>query len=487
MNKKTYHDILDSAAGDSLSHHANLWPNLSARLERKSLMQTMRTRPLLMMVVAIVAILLLSGVAYALGRSLGYIPEVGIVDQSVPIRMLTEPIVMERDGITVTVIQVVANADSTFVSYALDGFSIPRTGPAMCSAMPVLLLPNGSQLDFLGGGGGGWGGEVGATARFETTVYFPPIPANVDHVTFAIDCVLPEGTGPENWQLPLELIPAPEGFVTPAVEIGATFEAFSPKFDRVSTPTLATELTPFQNDPSVPMTPTPAPNGSGLYLEQVIELPDSYILVGNFIDVGDLPGYFLATDSAYDYVPRIEDGDGNPVDFKIRDDIKPVVAAASVHYWAYEIAKAVPGPLKIILDRIDIVTTSTVQFDLDAGLDPRPGQEWQLDLPLHLGRYDFVVDSVHMIEDGYVVKFHSSTDVPEGTSFLLDIVGSSQERGPNSAKEDRRSPTIVKYSENITYLIAPPTGPLTFALTLFETVPLEGPWSLTWTPSPANP
>ena len=474
--------VLESIAQRGVSDDVNLWPHVAEKVERKTFMQTVRTRPVFALVIVLLALALLSSVAYAIGKATGYVPGVGIVDQSVPIRVLAGPIVMEREDVTVTITQVVTNAEYTFVAYAFDGISIPRNEPGMCSAMPFLQLPDGATLSFLSGGEGGWGGEVGTTVRFETAVYFPPIPANVDHVTFALDCVLPEGTGPENWQIPLELIPAPEGFVTPAVEIGATFVASGPKFVTTPTPTLDMVLTPVQYDPSFPNTPTPVPNGSGLYLEQVIELPRSYILVGNFADAGDLPGYVQSTGSAYDYLPRIEDASGNPVVFKVRDDIKPIVNWANAYYWAYEIAKPVQGSLKITLDEIDISTSDTVRFNFDAGPDPQPGQEWLLGLPLHLGRYDYVVDAVQMIDDGYVVKFHSGTNVPAGTAFQLDIVGSSQERGSNTAEEDRRGPTIIKYSESITYLIPPPTGPFTFALTLFETVPLGGPWTLTWTP-----
>jgi hypothetical protein len=441
-----------------------------------------RTRPVVAVLIALLILLTLSGVTYALGRIFGYIPGVGIVDQSAPLRVLVEPVVAERDGLTVTVSEVVSDSDHTFVAYAVDGILMPKQGLPMCGVIPSLKLPDGSTLEILSGGSGGFGGRAGEPVRFETSVYYPPVPADVDQVIFVLDCVLAEGTGPENWQLPLVLIPAPEGFATPAVEVGATFVAVGPKFDVAPTPTFETALTPFQYDPAFPITPTSVPNGSGLYLEQVIELPDSYILVGNFADTGDLPGSFLATGSAYDYVPRIEDGDGNPVVFKIRDDIKPVVAWASVHYWAYEIAKPVRGPIAITLDQVDISTSSIVRFDFDTGPNPQPGQTWQLDLPIHLGRYDYVMDSVEMIEDGYVIRFHSGVDVPEGTSFILDIVESSQERGPTSGEEDRRPKTEVKYSQSITYLVPPPTGQLTVELTLFENIPLQGPWKLTWIP-----
>jgi len=482
MKEKRMKDVLQSIAQRDVPENMDLWPQIAGRVESRNFLQTVRARPALALVLVLLALALLSSVAYAIGKVTGYIPGVGIVDQSVPVRVLAQPVVIKREGVTVTVAQLVTNAEYTFVAYAFDALILSRNGSPMCSATPVLQLPYGSKLGLLSGGGGGWGGEVGVPIRFETTAYYPPIPAGVDHVTFALDCVLPEGTGPENWQIPLTLIPAPADFVTPAVEIGATFVASSPKFVTAPTPTIETVLTPFEVDPAFPDTPTPVPSGSGLYLEQVIELPDSYILVGNFADTGDLPGAVLSTGSAYDYLPRIEDMTGNPVAFNVRDDIKPIVNWANTYYWAYEIEKSVQGPLKITLDEIDISTSDTVRFDFDAGPTPQVGQEWQLNLPIHLGRYDYVIDSAEMIQDGYLFKFHSGTEVPEGTSFILDIVGSSQERGSMAGSEDRRPKDIVKYSQNITYLVPPPTGQLVVELTLYETIPLQGPWTLTWTP-----
>ena len=95
MNKKTYHDILDSAADDSLSHNTDLWPSVSTRLERKSPMMTLRTRPVAAVLIALLILFALSGVVYALGRAFGYIPGIGIVDQSVPIRVLAEPVLRQ--------------------------------------------------------------------------------------------------------------------------------------------------------------------------------------------------------------------------------------------------------------------------------------------------------------------------------------------------------------------------------------------------------
>ena len=59
-----------------------------------------------------------------LGRSLGYIPGVGIVEQGAPLRVLAEPVTVEQQGISVTVSKVVADFTRTFISYRVDGIPL---------------------------------------------------------------------------------------------------------------------------------------------------------------------------------------------------------------------------------------------------------------------------------------------------------------------------------------------------------------------------
>ena len=131
------------------------------------------------------------------------------------------------------------------------------------------------------------------------------------------------------------------------------------------------------------------------------------------------------------------------------------------------------------LDQINIGVSDTAQFSFDAGSNPQPGQDWEVDLPVHLGDYDYVMDSVEMVENGYLFKYHSGLDGPEGASPFLDIVGSSPERNDASQVNGLKT---VEYSQKITYSGSPPTGQLTVELTLYKSVPLQGPWTLTWTP-----
>jgi hypothetical protein len=475
MKEKHMKDALESIAQRNVPENTNIWPQIAAKVERKNFMQTVRARPALAMLLVLLALALFSGVAYAIGRVTGYIPGVGLVNQSTSLRILAKPVTVERDGITVTVNQVVADSDHTFLKYAVDGIPIRADQPSMCYTVPLLLLSDGSSLELIDENSGGFGGEVGTYVKFETDVSSNAIPADVDKVTFVLPCVLPQGTGPENWRIPLDLVPAPETYATPAVELGATFVASGPKFTPKPTATLEAIASP---QPSTLTSSVSLPHGSGLYLDKVIELPNSYILVGNFTDAGDLPGGMEVSLSDPDFdLPYMKDGKGDAVSFKVREDIQSASTWSDqywVHPWAYEIPKSVQGPVTITQDQIHIGVTNTAQFQFDAGSNPQIGQKWKLDLPVRLGVYEYVMDSVEVVEGGYLFKYHATTDAPEGQAPGLMIPGVQPERDDSTVRAH-------EYSERITFSSLP-TGQLTIELSLYESVPLKGPWTLTWTP-----
>jgi hypothetical protein len=480
MNENHMKDMLESIAQRGVPGDVNLWSRIAESVEKRSFMQTVRARPALALVLVLLALALLSSVAYAIGKVTGYIPGVGIVDQSIPLRVLIEPVITQRDGLTVTVSQVVADSDHTFVAYAIDGIIVQAKTRSMCAVLPSLQLPDGTTLSVVSGGEGPRGARAGSILKFETTVNYSSIPADMSNVTLNFPCILPEGIGPENWQIPLALSPAPKNYATPGVEIGATFVASNPMF--IVTPSLTFDevSTPESVDLSLPPTPTALPNGSGLYLEKVVELPDSYILIGNFADAGDLPGGLEINDDPNADLPYIEDASGNPVAFKVRDDLQPEAGSGGrwARYWAFEIAKPVHGPLTITQDQINIGVSSTAQLDFDAGSNPQTGQKWQLNLPVHLGAYEYVMDSVEVVQGGYLFKYHSGVHVPQGLSLWFNIPGTSPEQNASTVNAQG---TKVEYSETMTFSSLP-TGPLTVELTLFESVPLKGPWKLTWMP-----
>ncbi len=92
-------------------------------------------------------------------------------------------------------------------------------------------------------------------------------------------------------------------------------------------------------------------------------------------------------------------------------------------------------------------------------------QKWELNLPLRLAEYDFVIDNVQMIRNGYIVHFHSGTEVPEGMSFLFNISGGPQV-GNHTAGHEVRLKDQVLYDEDFVYGAAPYRCPYGGAHTL---------------------
>jgi hypothetical protein len=379
---------------------------------------------------------------------------------------------VEQDGITVTVKQFVADATRTFVAYSVD--DIPSSDIPICTIPPTLQLPDGRTLSFLSGGEGGIGSENGVPMQFTTNYTFPPLPANVRKVMFISPCQMPA--------IQLILIPAPSNFVTPAVEIEATSMSSGPRFLTIPTPVPDKTSPSVPYDPSAPATPTPVPHGSGLYLDRVIELDNTYILVGNFTDAGDLPGV-LSTGSLvvdmFEHPIQITDAVGQPVSYKARSDIRPAVEWGGVWYWAYEIPKPVHGPLTLTLASIPVQQEDSNQFSLDVGQDPQLGQKWVLNRTISIGGYDFVIEDIVRAENGYTIHYHSDTTIPEDVNLGLYLTGADPTKSPGS--ETRHSDNVI-YSETLNFDDIPPVGNLTFLLRLNKIVQLPGPWKLTWSP-----
>ena len=59
---------LENIARRGVPENINLMPQIAARLERKSPMTSLRTRPVVALLIALFILLALTGVAYAVGR-----------------------------------------------------------------------------------------------------------------------------------------------------------------------------------------------------------------------------------------------------------------------------------------------------------------------------------------------------------------------------------------------------------------------------------
>jgi hypothetical protein len=210
-------------------------PEFVARLRRELAGGSSRPRPHLVLRPAwVIAVLLVAAllafkapeVAAALKRLFGYVPGIGLVEPAAGMRVLAEPVSTTRDGIALTLEQVIGYQDHVELSYRVaaipsalrfDAEKDAGREDEFCygeDSYPTLRLPDGSTLqpDPMALGGAWLADGSGYTAGHS---FSAPIPVEMSGATFFLRCVseVKRGAGPEDWMVPFNLVAAREGTV----------------------------------------------------------------------------------------------------------------------------------------------------------------------------------------------------------------------------------------------------------------------------------
>lgn len=312
-------------------------------------------------------------------RLLGYVPGVGLVEQDSTIRILAEPVKLTRDGITVSVNQVILTANETRLEYGISGVPLSAypegemvTG---CMEQPFLILPDGSEISLS-----------------------DPIPYEFDTATFILPCIfntLP-GTVPTDWRLELQFVPAPPDFkILPVVDTHPT-----------ETPQEKLNLT------DIEITPTITENNpyASVSIEKYIETEDGYILLG-VVRPEIAQGEWLQITGA----ATIRDANDQKISYEYPMDIQyqqesdePMNGGGS---FGMQIRGAkVEFPITIgfsgvVISPVDPLATATLTVDV--GENPQPGDVIEVNQTVDLA--------------GYPVQLLTMTVVSrEGYSFHID-------------------------------------------------------------------
>ncbi len=392
---RTYRQVLDSVAAVHIPDDLDLYPRVRARLnQRRTLMQTLRARPALAIALVILALLLLTGAAYAIGRLTGYIPGIGLIDQSAPLRVLAEPVVVTRQGITLTVERAVLSAEKTIVVVKIEGVPMsayPQTeAGGGCLGKADLKLPDGTLLEGGYISGGNWG-------SFRSNLEYGSVPANVKAATLQVACIggTIAGALPANWEIPLRFAPAPPDMtVVPVVE--------------VSTPTFQAEATA---------------EHAPVHLEKAMQIGDEYILMGNSDASG--PGGQIELG-----LPELTDANGRKIVTSIPDIQGLPASAWSVQFNGVGIAY--PVTLSFTGRIFNPVPDATAEFVFDAGENPQPGQQWVFNQDFSLGGHhvrlvSISVESGHGYppassdSGGYDFEFQTDPDVRGLSAAMPDV------------------------------------------------------------------
>ncbi len=405
-------------------------------------------------VVAIIVLFLLVGILGVVGpqrvlaafrQLFGYIPGVGIVDQSAPIRVLAEPVSLTRDGITLEVTSGTLTGDQTHIEYrsfGVPGTAYPdREDVVGCLEREYLRLPDGTKI------------EVEA-----------PIPANMNEATFVLPCIfntLP-GTVPTDWELPLKFVAAPpEMTVMPVTELSPTPET-NPVQDTVVLEGNST------------VTPA-APEDHAVTVSKEIETEDGYILVGSFQPQTQAGERIQATGAT------LTDASGKEIPYTHPMDVSPDSPDPNVggSGWATQFkGRGLVYPLTITFTGVPVHEadpSATAEFTFDAGSNPQPGQEWMINQDIHLAGYALKLVSITAdSRGGYSFRFQGDKVYGVG----VQIAGFTATGGGGGSSPGG----MVNVSKSYAQL---PTGVLKVILSHLTVTSDPLTWQGQW--SPANP
>lgn len=449
-----------------------------AKPERKSLMLTLRSRPLLAIVLMLLLALLLTGVAYAVGIRLGYIPGIGFVDAGNRLRVLAEPVSQTRDGVTVTVTKAILSTDRTAIVFKVEGLSSDKYSPLepfnTCFASDELRLPNGKSVPITSGTSEDTS-NILATG-YESTLNHAGIPADVNDATLFIPCISgarAPGSLPENWEIPLRFMPAPpEMTVFPVVESTA--------------PTATPEAEP--GPVPAPVSGTSAAEQNPIAITKVLDIGESYILIIDF----KLPPPSQATSSYWRNNLDWEFSDGNGQEVLPDPSIPvdgvelPVSDDPHEEFWDFKIAKGFAPPLHINWSyeynfAADSVAPYT--FEFDAGANPQPGQVWKVDKDFRWAGHAMHLNTISAIENGYRVSF--GIEDASVFSYSVEIAGYTR-LPPAGFGGGGGGDAPTEYSKELLYSEMP-NGKLTVILSDLILVGDTKHWTLDWSPADSFP
>ena len=365
--------------------------------------------------VLLAALLLVSTprVVSALRQLFGYVPEVGLVENTGSLRMLAEPVSVTRDGVTLTVKNVFVYPDRVELIYESTGIDPANDGSqardystnptAFCGGVNIgetaikdgdarLLLPDGTVLERE------YTGVYPQNAFAMTPVYQVAIPPNVTEMTMILNCIpwARRGVVPENWEVPFELALVPAGTVvgSPVIEVAQPTEtpAISPTSVSPATALPATEQ-PVPSFPQVTMR-----------LEKIAPLESAVVFYFSM----DMPDRDPSLVSIMPKDVYIIDSTGQRIQLIATWPWQPFEHRPGSLFEYVSTSKPADGPLTLIVeDSIAYyaplyveprqATHEEMSFTFDAGADPQHDQTWEMDHAFEIAGYPFKVTSARAV------------------------------------------------------------------------------------------
>lgn len=445
------------------------------------------------------------GVTTAIGRLLGYVPDVGLVENTGNLRVLVEPVSLTREGVTLTVESAYVYADHVELAYNVTGIPAQNDGSqaeeastdptAFCGGVNIgdspvkdgdarLRLPDGTLLER------DYTGKYPQNVFAMRPVYQASIPADVTELTLVLECIpwARRGAVPENWEVRFHLVSVPAESVigAPVIEVAPSNVVASPPEPAAS---------PFIELPALPQ---PVVTMS---LQKIVPLDTATIFYfsldmenkdPSLISIMPVDTYLI--DSQDQKIDLIGGFTWQPFEhrvgslFEFRSASKPadgpvtLVVKDAVAYYA---------PLYTEPPQ---ATPEEMSFTFDAGANPQQGQTWDLNREFTIAGYPLRITSARAViwdevqepsfidgSQGYNFgyQFAVETDPSVKMGLWMDIMSESPMCWLTTGVPHIPSSSSLSYTQLCRERY--PSGLV--KVTIGElSVLLENTWQATWTP-----
>lgn len=448
-------------------------------LERSNMKNQTRSFPRLawgVIAIIVVAVLAISSpqVVEAMKRLWGYVPGIGFVESGNPIRLLSAPVTVEKNGMTITIENGASDSNNTILLEKVDGYIPESSEEITCMENPRLVMPDGSELELSQYEGVLVGGKGDPSGSYHVRYVFEPLPAQTLDATLESPCILGNSVGAD-FKVQLHFQVAEAGQIMPVIEL--------PKQDVM-------ESTTPQSDPSTDSASSTDSNieGFSITLESEAQFDDGYLIAGNYQWTDERFGI----STLFMDKPGIMDANNQPVAFtQIEPAVHPDPSIKKLPF-AYQISgREYAWPLTIMVNSVAVNLQEQGTFQFDAGAAPQVGQEWEVNMDVPVGSHIVHVNSIRLIQGRTPAElgfeFSITTDPTVLTANVMDanpiITGPSEGggggggggggSGDESVSSITNGWTIEGYS---------PAGIKTFVISNLL-ISVDGTWQVEWQPA----
>ena len=411
-----------------------------------------------------------------LQRLLGYVPGIGFVNLEES-QVLTAPAEVTRDGVTLRVVQVLAQPDGTTVVIQTEGLPPedqlwPNGATADSDFDPGLRLPDARRLPL-----------TGCTLRLETsTLEFPPLPDDVYRITLELPRLplVPTGAAPEAWEIPLTLRPATGELVTELFPQPYAPPDASDTHEDITLRVLEVAHTPDETALRLQIQwPDPDWERPGIGFGRFLELRD---------DLGHVyqqPTGPTSGSSSQTVIVAVQpDGEAMPSPTPTIPTYEPTLSFAPISLSARR--------LTLVVDEIGFDVRAEAMVTVDLGGDPQVGDHWPLDIDLDVAGFPVHISGARLLEEEMqlrdgparrtLLEFDFDPVPDQGSRTLYGIGldgGEAGFRGGSTGGYNSRL-GVLRAGLEVREGEAMPTGAVEVRVRS-ASIGVHGAWTITWT------